>query len=168
MYELHSAAIIRLSDNAHIPLAPGNRDYEQYCQWLRAGNTPQVPEVSLDDLKAQQIQAINDWADTEIARMTSKYPVGEVQSWPKQEAEARSLLANAYAYVPLLESIAGKRGISVQEQADRVVSKVETFARYTGSIIGTRQQREDEIKSCQTKEDLQQLVINQPMTTHLA
>jgi hypothetical protein len=42
MYQLTtSTSIIRLSDNAFIPQAPGNRDYREYLKWLDAGNTPE-------------------------------------------------------------------------------------------------------------------------------
>jgi hypothetical protein len=42
MYQLTSSdSIIRLSDNAFIPQAPGNRDYREYLDWLDAGNTPE-------------------------------------------------------------------------------------------------------------------------------
>jgi hypothetical protein len=41
MYQLTSGdSILRLSDNASIPQAPGNRDYREYLDWLEAGNTP--------------------------------------------------------------------------------------------------------------------------------
>jgi hypothetical protein len=32
--------IIRTSDNASIPLAPDNTDYQAYLKWLEDGNTP--------------------------------------------------------------------------------------------------------------------------------
>lgn len=32
--------IKRLSDNAFIPFAPANTDYQQYLKWLEEGNTP--------------------------------------------------------------------------------------------------------------------------------
>ena len=32
--------IIRLSDNACIPLAPDNTDYQAYLKWVSEGNTP--------------------------------------------------------------------------------------------------------------------------------
>ena len=41
MYQLTSGdTIVRLSDNAYIPQAPGNRDYAEYQAWLAKGNTP--------------------------------------------------------------------------------------------------------------------------------
>ena len=41
MYQLTSGdTIIRLSDNAFIPQAPGNCDYREYLDWIKAGNTP--------------------------------------------------------------------------------------------------------------------------------
>ena len=41
MYQLTSStSIIRLSDNAFIPQAPGNRDYADFLAWEAEGNTP--------------------------------------------------------------------------------------------------------------------------------
>jgi len=41
MYQLTSStSIIRLSDNAFIPAAPGNRDYADFLAWKAEGNTP--------------------------------------------------------------------------------------------------------------------------------
>jgi len=32
--------IIRVSDNANIPTDPANRDYQEFLEWVAAGNTP--------------------------------------------------------------------------------------------------------------------------------
>jgi hypothetical protein len=39
-WEKTISCIIRLTDNAAIPLDPANTDYQQYLKWLEKGNTP--------------------------------------------------------------------------------------------------------------------------------
>jgi hypothetical protein len=48
MYKLHYSttaesviAVQRLSDNAFIPFAPDNTDYQKYLAWVAEGNTPE-------------------------------------------------------------------------------------------------------------------------------
>jgi hypothetical protein len=45
MYKLHIfdnvTTIIRLSDNASIPMNEDNTDYKKYLEWVAEGNTPQ-------------------------------------------------------------------------------------------------------------------------------
>ena len=48
-------SVKRLADGAYIPFADGNRDYEEYKQWLSEGNTPE-PEFTEEEL---QITSIN-------------------------------------------------------------------------------------------------------------
>ena len=46
MYKLYKdnytgyEAIIRIADNAYIPINPANTDYQAYLKWLAEGNTP--------------------------------------------------------------------------------------------------------------------------------
>lgn len=48
MYQLtETTSILRLADNAFIPAEPTNIDYQEYLDWVAAGNTPEpyVPPV---------------------------------------------------------------------------------------------------------------------------
>jgi hypothetical protein len=41
MYKIINDSMIkRLSDNAFIPFAPDNTDYQEYLKWVAEGNTP--------------------------------------------------------------------------------------------------------------------------------
>ena len=32
--------VLRIADNAYIPMSEDNTDYQQYLKWVQAGNTP--------------------------------------------------------------------------------------------------------------------------------
>lgn len=41
---ISNTSIMRVEDYAFIPFAPGNKDYEEYLEWLNQGNTPLPPD----------------------------------------------------------------------------------------------------------------------------
>ena len=41
---LEAPNIIRTTDNTIIPKVRGNRDYEEYLEWVAEGNTPEEAE----------------------------------------------------------------------------------------------------------------------------
>ena len=56
MYKLIGTnSVKRLTDGACIPFADGNRDYEEYKQWISEGNKPE-PEFTEAELAQKAIQ----------------------------------------------------------------------------------------------------------------
>lgn len=45
--QIREDAILRVSDNAFIPLDPANTDYQAYLKWLSEGNEPLPPDEPL-------------------------------------------------------------------------------------------------------------------------
>jgi len=38
--QVSTTSILRIADNAYIPVDPANVDYQQYLKWIAEGNTP--------------------------------------------------------------------------------------------------------------------------------
>lgn len=143
MYKLtKNGDVLRLADKVMVPQEEANRDWQEYQAWLVAGNSPEPAETQ-DEVKASALASINASCERAIVAIQSGYPSSEVLSWPKQEAEARSYVADSSAPTPLLDALAEARGIDKTELAARVILKADAFAKYSGTAIGKRQALED-------------------------
>ena len=52
--------ILRLADNAFIPLDPANTDYQAFLAWVEQGNTPEpapIPEPPVELTTEQKLEA---------------------------------------------------------------------------------------------------------------
>lgn len=113
MYKLQENSILRTTDNASIPLAEGNRDYQQFIIDVANGATVEgetVTEPSYAELRAaaypsmaeqadmmyhDQVDGTTTWKDA-IQAVKDKYPktitggesIAEVPAWVAEKADA--------------------------------------------------------------------------------
>jgi hypothetical protein len=107
-----------------------------------------VPTIA--DHKASCLAAINAKCNEALAHVTDGYPIDEIQSWAKQEMEARAYLVSAAAPIPLLTALSIARGVTIADLVARIVSKANAFAAISGQYIGNRQRCEDQINAALT------------------
>ena len=111
------------------------------------------PELlTLEELKAAKLAQINEGCQSALAALTSTYPAAELLTFDRQEAEARSLLADTSSQAPFLTSLATARGISVTDLARKVIVKADLFSAASAFAIGQRQRYEDLLDAARTKE----------------
>lgn len=97
------------------------------------------------NLKAVALNRIDNAYQAAVRSITGEYPRDEVESWSKQEAEARALLSGSDIQTPWLDSAAAERGITKAELAVRIINKVNRFVPLHGALTGRRQKLRDQI-----------------------
>jgi hypothetical protein len=109
---------------------------------------PPVPGFpTFGSAKALKLAEINSRCELKLSAVKFGYPEGEVQSWSKQEQEARAYGVDSSASTPFLSALAAARGIPLSLLAEKVIEKADLFAAMTGTIIGKRQYCEDLLNS---------------------
>lgn len=118
-------------------------------------NPPAPPPPTLEQAKASKLIKINRACSLELNAVKSGYPNDEVQSWGKQETEARAYVADNTAPTPLLSALATARGVPLVLLAAKVIEKSDLFATVSGTAIGKRQHCEDLLALAETVADVE-------------
>lgn len=82
------------------------------------------------------------------------YPQAEIDSFYRQESEARAWVVDNNVATPMLSAIAENRGVSLAILAQKVIEKADLVSTIMGHIIGTRQGFEDRILTAKNLEEL--------------
>lgn len=82
---------------------------------------------------------INARAAAMLAVVKAGIPQDEIESWGKQEQEARA------GGGPLTDALAMRRGIDPLLLRSKIIAKADAYAVYSGDVIGLRQALEDRV-----------------------
>lgn len=100
------------------------------------------------------VQKVANKTDLLKSQLLVGYPQAEIDSFYRQEREARGWLADNSYPTPMLAAIAQNRGVPLEILAQKVIEKADQVAQLVGVIIGQRQHFEDVILSAKTEENL--------------
>lgn len=134
----------------------------QPWQWTWDGEQPVIkPEYHdewLGGIKARKLTEINAAYQVAIATLTPTYPDDERLTFDKQEAEARSWLADNSTSTPFVDALAAGRQMDKAELVSRIIAKADAFALASGSLTGQRQRYEDLLDVADTAEAVAAIV----------
>jgi hypothetical protein len=88
--------------------------------------------------KAKKLAEIDQDFSAATDNLTAGWPQHEIQTWNKQESEARALVQNADAPTPRLSTIAIIRGLTAAELAQRVIREADAFTAASANLVGLR------------------------------
>ncbi|MCL1618323.1 DUF4376 domain-containing protein [Ralstonia pseudosolanacearum] len=92
-YQLGAKNIIRLDDNAIIPMDPANADYQAYLAWVDAGNTAALPpSETLATAQATQIALVESAYQNAIQQ-----PVSYMGTEFQADLDAQTVLTKTLA-----------------------------------------------------------------------
>lgn len=109
---------------------------------------PTLVELTLEQLRTAKLAEINNEYEIRAQQIVSGVPASEVQSWSKQEAEARAYRNNPEKTEALtLHALSQARGILLDVLVGRVIEKADYYSRSIGQLIGDRQKLEDRLNA---------------------
>lgn len=107
------------------------------------GTKTAVKVAYLSQLKAELIKSEHYRFSEGIKTLKKSYSEVEIESWDQQVREAESYVADNTTKVILLESISESRGVSVEDLANRIISKADNYKVSYGKMLGAYQKTVD-------------------------
>lgn len=110
----------------------------------------QAVEISLENAKQALLSKIAAKTDRLKEVLTGNYPQTEIDSFYRQEQEARAFLSGENSTPEMLTSIAKIRNLPLELLAQAVVRKADKLAGVIGEILGQKQRLETKADNAKT------------------
>ncbi|EFX90480.1 hypothetical protein HMPREF0027_2465 [Actinobacillus ureae ATCC 25976] len=135
-------------------ISPPTADHEwQNNEWV----LPKVVYLAqLAEAKSYLLHQLTDKADRFKAQILVGYSQAEIDSFYRQEREAREWKVNNQAKTPMLSQIVESRPEipSLAVLVEKIIEKADTFSAVMGGIIGKKQAIETQIELAKNNEEL--------------
>lgn len=102
---------------------------------------------------------LDDIFDKRLVQLNVSTSALEAQTWSQQKTEAAAFLTGE-TNLPLLQSLANARGITLEEMAGKVNYAIEKYNAQLGVLLSNKQAIEAEIKACESIADCNRLLHN--------
>ncbi len=107
-----------------------------------------LPKSEKDKYTAQQAgqkkqSDINATYNQKIIAMVGTIPQSEIDTWPKQEAQALAWKADSTADVPFIQGLANERSMLLSELVPRILQKAAIYRDASSKALGQKHAAED-------------------------
>jgi hypothetical protein len=116
--------------------------------------TQEEHDASTGLYKIVLISNVEDVYHDRFKALSADKPELESSTWPAQLEESKAYLADNTVDTPVLSILAAARGITVDDQASRVVLKEADFNKVVATLLGQQKALSDEIKAIDSCKEL--------------
>lgn len=114
----------------------------------------QALEIDLNSAKQTALNHLANKVDSLKSALMAGYPQAEIDSFYRQEFEARAYLNGDESNIAMIANIAKLRGVPLAVLAEKVVQKADFIAAAIGQVLGVKQKFENAIEQAETLENL--------------
>ena len=150
--------IYLVNDELFVPKANDNRMYQEILKWINAGNKPIKREKSLEALKLEKLNELQNWA----IKMTDKSKIalkgfGDVDGGYKYLLNVRAMKNN---YEALPQKVFRMYDNSFKEVTAEDLSKIETAIEFGGIMLHSlKWQYESAIGGAETAKEVEAITF---------
>jgi len=122
-------------------------------------NLTESDVLTFQQCRDNKFAEINLKYNSAISSLFDNTPQSEIQSWTKQETEARAWRLDNDTPTPFIDAIVFGRQIDKGVLVERIIAKADVYSVMLGNIMGQRQAFEDKLNSATNSKDIEEILV---------
>ena len=117
-------------------------------------------QIKLDVAKEQKLVEVRNATNAYMKQLKKGFSDAEMETWSRQENGVKLLSENVESTeydAQWVKALAATRGISLEEQMQRIAYASNTMNEYAYRLVGYQQNLEDKINAATTLEEVQEI-----------